>query len=123
MVTGPMPRNPKATRPKANTAGASMIGMPATIAQAERAYVVANRHQSHDGEAQVVAEKLPATKPDRMSSDAPPSSAEVTTSFTCPDVTEVNTFTSSGMTAPARVPQEMMVASFHHWVVSPPSRE
>ena len=24
MVTGPMPRKPKATRPKANTAGASM---------------------------------------------------------------------------------------------------
>ena len=24
MVTGPMPRNPKATRPKANTAGASI---------------------------------------------------------------------------------------------------
>ena len=28
--------------------------------------------------------------------------------------------TSSGMTAPASVPQEMMVASFHHCVASPP---
>ena len=28
MVTGPMPRKPKATRPKANTAGASISGLP-----------------------------------------------------------------------------------------------
>ena len=33
---------------------------------------------------------------------------------------EVNTFTSSGMTAPARVPQVMTNESFHHNVVSPP---
>src|ERR1017187_1465091 len=54
-----------------------------------------------------------------MSSDAPPSSAEVTTSFTCPDDVEVNTLTSSGITAPASVPQEIIVASFHHCVGSP----
>ena len=55
-----------------------------------------------------------------MSSDAPPSCADVTTSFTWRDSVEVKTFTSSGITAPASVPQEMMLASFHHSVVSPP---
>ena len=71
--------------------------------------------------AQVVAEKLPATKPDRMPRDAPPSCAEITTSLTWRDSVEVKTLTSSGITAPASVPQEMIVASFHHWVGSPPS--
>ena len=33
----------------------------------------------------------------------------------------VNTFTSSGISAPASVPQEMIEASFHHWLGSPPS--
>src|SRR2546430_10171362 len=55
-----------------------------------------------------------------MPRDAPPSSAEVTTSLTCRDSVEVNTFTSSGMMAPASVPQEMIVASFHHCEASPP---
>src|SRR5580698_8722329 len=54
-----------------------------------------------------------------MPSDAPPSLAEVTTSFTCRDSVEVKTFTSSGITAPASVPQEMIDASFHQSVVSP----
>src|SRR5215475_6305170 len=66
------------------------------------------------------AEKFPATRPERMFSDAPPSSDEVTTSRTCRDSTDVNTFTSSGMMAPASVPQEMMVESFHHSEGSPP---
>ena len=63
--------------------------------------------------------KLPATNPDRMLSDAPPSRDEVTTSFTCPDSTDVKTFTSSGMIAPASVPHVMTVESFHHSVPSP----
>src|SRR5947209_11470218 len=66
------------------------------------------------------AEKLPATSPERIFSEAPPSSDEVTTSFTCRDSTEVKTFTSSGIIAPASVPQEMMVESFHHSVLSFP---
>ena len=49
-----------------------------------------------------------------MPSEAPPSRAEVTTSFTCRDSVEVNTFTSSGITAPANVPQEIIDASFHY---------
>src|SRR5881392_4263513 len=63
--------------------------------------------------------KLPATRPDRMSSEAPPSRAEVTTSRTCRDPVEVKTLTNSGMMAPASVPQVMTAESFHHSVVSP----
>src|SRR5437660_12187878 len=63
--------------------------------------------------------KLPATKPDRMFSDAPPSREEATTSFTCDDSVDVKTFTSSGMIAPASVPHVMTVDSFHHNVPSP----
>src|SRR5690348_11554950 len=65
------------------------------------------------------AEKLPATKPERMLSDAPPSSDEVTISPTWRESTEVKTLTSSGMIAPASVPQEMMAESFHQRVGSP----
>src|ERR1035437_7475011 len=65
------------------------------------------------------ADILPATSPDRIPREAPPSFAEVTTSCTWPDLVEVKTLTNSGMTAPARVPQEMMEASFHHSVPSP----
>src|SRR5262249_60481111 len=54
-----------------------------------------------------------------MSSDAPPSRAEVTTSRTCPDSVEVNTLTSSVMIAPASVPHVMTVESFHQSVPSP----
>src|SRR5215475_4050720 len=54
-----------------------------------------------------------------MFSDAPPSSNDVTTSRTCRDSTEVKTLTSSGMMAPARVPQEMIMESFHHSEPSP----
>ena len=65
--------------------------------------------------------KLPATNPDRMLSDGPPSCDEVTTSCTCADSVDVKTFTSSGMMAPASVPQVMTVDSFHHSVPSPRS--
>ena len=65
--------------------------------------------------------KLPATNPDRMFSDAPPSCDEVTTSFTWPDSVDVKTLTSSGMIAPASVPQVMTVDSFHQSVPSPSS--
>src|SRR5882724_13324906 len=49
-----------------------------------------------------------------MLSEAPPSRDEITTSFTCADSVEVNTLISSGMTAPASVPQLMMSDSTHH---------
>src|SRR5207237_7415428 len=50
-----------------------------------------------------------------------PCRAENTTSLTSRYPTKLNTITSSGMMAPASVPQEMIVASFHHCVASPPS--
>src|SRR5262249_56107636 len=56
---------------------------------------------------------------DRMLSEAPPSRDDVTTSRTCADSVEVKTLTSSGMMAPARVPQVMTVESFHQSVPSP----
>ena len=65
--------------------------------------------------------KLPATNPDRILRDAPPSLEEITTSFTCADSVEVKTLTNSGMMAPARVPQVMTVDSFHQSVPSPRS--
>src|ERR1700731_3897791 len=55
-----------------------------------------------------------------MLSDAPPSSEDVTTSFTCEELIRVKTLTSSGMIAPASVPQEMIDPSFHQRVESPP---
>ena len=55
-----------------------------------------------------------------MLSDAPPSRDEVTTSLTWLDSVEVKIFTSSGMIAPASVPQVMIVDSFHHSVGLPP---
>ena len=54
-----------------------------------------------------------------MFSDGPPSRDAVTISRTCRDSVEVKTFTSSGMIAPASVPQVMIDDSFHHMVVSP----
>src|ERR1051325_1311829 len=91
-----MPRNPNATRPKAKTAGASI-----------------NPNQN--------ALKFPATKPERMLSEAPPSRDDVTTSRTCREPTDVKTFTNSGMIAPASVPQVITSDSFHHSVGSPPT--
>src|SRR5918997_4947437 len=67
------------------------------------------------------AEKFPATKPERMFSDAPPSREELTTSRTCRDSVDVKTLTNSGMIAPASVPQVITVESCHHRSELPPS--
>jgi hypothetical protein len=56
-----------------------------------------------------------------MSSEAPPSRAEVTTSRTCFESVEVKILTTSGMIAPASVPQVITVESFHQSVPSPRS--
>src|ERR1035438_8103449 len=45
----------------------------------------------------------------------------VTISRTWRELVEVKTLTNSGISAPARVPQLMMLASFHHKELSPPS--
>src|SRR6266568_8069837 len=65
--------------------------------------------------------KLPAMRPDKMLSEAPPSREAVTTSLTWLDSVDVKILTSSGMMAPASVPQVMTVESFHHSVPSPRS--
>src|SRR6187402_2889578 len=58
--------------------------------------------------------KLPAVRPDRILSDAPPSRDDATTSSTCFEWVDVKIFTNSGIIAPASVPQVMIVANFHH---------
>src|ERR1043166_9551032 len=55
-----------------------------------------------------------------MFSDAPPSRELVTISRTWRELVDVNTLTNSGISAPARVPQLITVASFHQMAVSPP---
>src|ERR1035441_2888619 len=54
-----------------------------------------------------------------MLRDGPPSRELVTISRTWRELVEVKTFTNSGITAPARVPQLMTVAIFHHMESSP----
>src|SRR5271155_1294707 len=60
------------------------------------------------------AEKLPATKPDRMFSDAPPCLEQLVTSLTWRELVLTKTLVNSGITAPATVPQLMMIDSTHH---------
>src|SRR5947208_9504934 len=127
IVTGPMPRKPNATRPNANTAAAALvanvlIGRPATRlvwnSSSEMPGCVDTAYAMPISAAIVrpiqYAEKLPAVRPDRMLSDGPPLSDAVTVSRTWPELTDVNTLTSSGITAPASVPHEMIASSFHH---------
>src|SRR5579864_4376798 len=57
--------------------------------------------------------KLPATRPERIVSDAPPSRDAVTISWTCLEWELVNTFVNSGMSTAASVPQLMIPASCH----------
>src|SRR5262249_55368132 len=57
--------------------------------------------------------KLPATSPDRIVSDEPPSRDAVTISWTCLECELVKILVNSGMSTAARVPQLMMAASCH----------
>src|ERR1700730_4620826 len=65
--------------------------------------------------------KLPATKPDRIVREAPPSRDAVTISCTCLECELVKIFVNSGMSTAANVPQLMIVASCHQrlWVSLP----
>src|SRR5438034_2583981 len=60
--------------------------------------------------------KLPATIPDRIVSDAPPSRDAVTISWTCLECELVKILVNSGMRTAASVPQLMIVASCHQRV-------
>ncbi len=80
---------------------------------------VGDRHQADDRQPIQKPLKLPAVRPDRILSDAPPSRDDVHHFLHVSGLVEVKTFTSSGIIAPASVPQEMIVESFHHSVPSP----
>ena len=112
-----MPRKPNATSPNANTDGASI-----NSTKPLRAHAIADRHQADDRQAHPEGAEIAGVKPDRMLSDAPPSRDADTISLTWPELVDVKIFTSSGMIAPASVPQVMIVDSFHHSVPSPRSR-
>src|ERR1041385_4937204 len=57
--------------------------------------------------------KLPATRPERIVKEAPPSREAATISATCFDFDEVKILVNSGMIAAAKVPQLMITESFH----------
>src|SRR5215475_6091055 len=59
------------------------------------------------------AEKLPATKPERMFNEAPPCFEQFVTSRTCLEFVLVKTLVNSGINAPAMVPQEIIIESTH----------
>src|SRR4051794_17995070 len=59
------------------------------------------------------AEKLPATKPDRIFRDAPPCFEQLVTSRTWRELVLTNTLVNSGITAPATVPQLIITESTH----------
>ncbi len=66
------------------------------------------------------AEKLPATKPDKMFSEAPPCFEQLVTSLTCWELVLMKILVNSGISAPATVPQEMIADSTHHRLGSNP---
>src|SRR5271154_7181416 len=59
------------------------------------------------------AEKFPATRPDKMFSDAPPWPEALVTSRTWREFVLTKNFVNSMMSAPASVPQDMIAASTH----------
>src|SRR5712691_6118809 len=114
MVTGPMPRKPNATNPKAKMgpANANFGGMMdikaawVEICQAQNiSPIITNPIQK--------ADMLPATKPERMFNEAPPCFEQFVTSRTCLELVLTNTLVNSGMSAPAIVPQLMIDESTH----------
>src|SRR6266478_6517812 len=65
------------------------------------------------------AEKLPATKPERMFKDAPPCFEQLVTSRTWRELVLTKTLVNSGINAPATVPQLMIAERTHQrlgWV-------
>src|ERR1043166_8140902 len=114
MVTGPIPRKPKATRPKAKMGAAKLncAGMMDI-----KAALVENCHATNMRTMMTrpiqKAEKLPATKPERMFSEAPPCLEQLVTSRTCREFVLTKILVNWGISAPAIVPQLMMPDSTH----------
>jgi len=68
------------------------------------------------------AEKFPATKPDSMLREAPPCLEALTTSSQCFDLVLVKIFVNSGISAPAIVPQLIIIDNDHQSDSREPSR-
>src|SRR6185369_7880934 len=84
MVTGPMPRKPKATRPKAKIGAAK--GYFAGISEARAGFCETQEATNISTMMTRPIQKadiLPATKPERMFNDAPPCFEQLVTSRTC----------------------------------------
>src|SRR5512137_2213039 len=115
MVTGPMPRKPNATKPNAKigAARANCAGMMDFSESWVENCQAVNMRTMMTKPIQN-AEKLPATKPDRMFSDAPPCLEQLVTSRTWRELVLVKILVNSGMSAPATVPQLMITESTHH---------
>src|SRR5690242_7805340 len=98
MFTGPIQRNAFATRQKAKTDACGMIF---------RSPIPEIRYATNIRPAIKIpfqkAEKEPATIPERIVNDAPPSLEAVTISCTCFECDEVNTFVNSGIKKAAKV--------------------
>src|ERR1700743_1059941 len=109
-----MPRNPKATSPKAKMGAAkgNWGGMRDINAPLVEICEATNMRTMMTSPIQN-AEKLPATNPDRMFSDAPPCLEQLVTSRTCLEFVLTNTFVNSGITAPATVPQLIITDNTH----------
>src|SRR3954463_12949247 len=110
-----MPRKPKATSPKAKIGAAKrncsgIIVWTAACPEKQYAPNIRPRMQRPVQK----AEKLPATRPERILREAPPCLDDVTTSFTCRLSVEVKIFVNSGISAPAIVPSEIILESTHH---------
>src|SRR5689334_12296844 len=115
MVTGPMPRKPNATSPKAKMGAANenLAGMIASSAGVWEKWYETNISVMITTPIQK-ADMLPATKPDRMFSEAPPCLEQLVTSRTCMELVLVKILVNSGINAPATVPQLMMQDNTHH---------
>ena len=115
MVTGPMPRNPNATNPKAKTAGATM-----SVPSPGRAHAISGCHQRRIAMSKPIRAHVARHKTGKNVQRRASLREEATTSRTWRDSMDVNTLTSSGITAPASVPQVITLDSFHQSEVSPP---
>ena len=80
---------------------------------------IAQGHERDHAKSQPVGRKIAGHESRQDAQRSSAFLADVTTSFTWADLVEVKTLTNSGMIAPARVPQEMIEASFHQSVPSP----
>src|SRR5262245_60399999 len=111
-----MHKKPNATRPKAKTGAYSpmKLFMPAPV---ELPYTVTKKAAAISPAMSMPfqkALKLPATMPERIVSDVPPSREAVTISWTCLECELVKILVNSGISTAASVPQLIIEASSHH---------